>query len=165
MGFFTKNELLIEAKKFKSYDIGIGIESYNTIYESVRASASEKFDYFISHSFHDKEFVKGLFQYLTEKRKRVYVDWIIDKQLDRADVNEQTALVLRQRMDNCKELLYAISHNAAGSKWMPWELGYFDAKKGKTSVKILPIVENAYESFKDQEFTKIYNKVKKEDFR
>ena len=30
-----------------------------------------------------------------------------------------------ERMNQCRSLIYAFSENAAKSKWMPWELGYF----------------------------------------
>ena len=34
--------------------------------------------------------------------------------------------MLRQRMDHCRFLLFATSKASPDSKWMPWELGYFD---------------------------------------
>ena len=40
-------------------------------------------------------------------------------------------------MDRSECLLYVSTQNSGESTWMPWELGYFDAKKGR--VGILPI--------------------------
>jgi len=160
--FFTKDELL-KARTARSFTAAT--ESFSSIYESIADSKYKKFDYFISHSIRDKEYVEGLYKILTQQGKRVYVDWIVDKALDREQVNENTALILRQRMDHSNVLLYAISENASQSKWMPWELGYFDAKKNKQSVKILPITDYAWDSFTDQEFTKIYDKIDKDYFK
>ncbi|TGS08549.1 outer membrane beta-barrel protein, partial [Mesorhizobium sp. M1C.F.Ca.ET.187.01.1.1] len=37
-----------------------------------------------------------------------------------------TAELLRTRMRQSKTLIYVHSNNSPGSRWMPWELGFFD---------------------------------------
>ena len=69
----------------------------------------------------------------------VYVDWIEDPQLDRTKVNATTAAHLRERMKRCLSLVYATSQNASSSRWMPWELGFFDGAHGPDQVAICPI--------------------------
>jgi hypothetical protein len=84
------------------------------------------FDIFLCHSYLDKEEVEGLYLELTKMGFTVYVDWIIDPDLDRNIVTKESAERVRKRLRASKTLLLAISANAALSKWMPWELGYVD---------------------------------------
>lgn len=72
-----------------------------------------KFDIFLSHSFLDREEVLGLYRELTEMGFSVYVDWIVDADLDRNNVTKATAELIRNRMKNSKSLLLAVSTNAA----------------------------------------------------
>lgn len=104
---------------------------------SERKKTHTSFDIFLSHSFLDKDEVKGLYQELTNLGFSVYVDWIIDPDLDRSKVTKQTAELIRSRMKMSKTLLLAVSANAALSKWMPWELGYVDGNTAKCA--ILPV--------------------------
>jgi hypothetical protein len=118
-------------------------------------SAQEKiYDIFLSHSSNDAEIVAGLKLELEDLGLSVYVDWIEDPLLSRANVTKETALVLQERMKKCKSLVYAFSENASNSKWMPWELGYFDALKG--TVAVLPISRTSKTSFQGSEYLGIY---------
>ena len=66
-------------------------------------------------------------------------------------------------MKYSKLLIYATSDNSSKSRWMPWELGYFDGlKKGK--IAILPITESANDSFKGEEYLDLYDLVEKESY-
>lgn len=115
-----------------------------------------KFDIFLSHSFLDKEEVLGLYRELTEMGFSVYVDWIVDPDLDRTNVTKGTAELIRNRMKNSRSLLLAISTNAAMSKWMPWELGFVDGNIGRCA--IVPVSKdnlNHY-SFNRVEYLKLY---------
>lgn len=136
-----------------------------TIHESAKTTlikAAESFSYkqeydiFMSHSYLDAEEVLGLKQLIEDFGYSVYVDWIEDKQLDRAKVDKNTADTLRNRMCCCRSLFFATSKNSSNSKWMPWELGYFDARRGK--VAILPIAETKSNSdrFIGQEYLGLY---------
>ncbi|WP_051525118.1 TIR domain-containing protein [Exiguobacterium artemiae] len=136
-------------------------KSANTIlkenYESF--SNTKTYDVFLSHSFLDAEVILGLKLALEEKNLTVYVDWIDDKQLNRDKVNARTANQLRNRMNNCKSLFFATSDNSSNSKWMPWELGYFDGLKNK--VAIIPITKSiSYnDTFSGQEYLGLYDYV------
>lgn len=83
-------------------------------------SSSEHYDIFLSHAYSDARIVMQIRSMLIEKGYSVYVDWIEDKQLDREKVNEHTATVLRNRMNNCSSLIYLTSNSAEKSVWMPW---------------------------------------------
>ena len=93
----------------------------------LREAASERGSYtiFLSHSFRDADVIRGLRQEILEMGFSVYVDWVDDPLLDRSNVTRETAVALRERMGRCKAMLYATSPNAARSRWMPWEAGYF----------------------------------------
>ena len=84
----------------------------------------------------------------------VYVDWIEDPKLSRAHVTRDTALHLQARMKQCKSLIYAFSENLTNSKWMPWELGYFDGIKGTAAV--LPVSKTSKANFQGTEYLGIY---------
>lgn len=113
------------------------------------------FDIFLSHSIKDADLVLGTMRILESTGKTVYVDWVADPALDRSNVTSATANQLRERMQQSKSLFYLYSKNSSYSRWMPWELGYFDGRNG--NVAILPIVEvgNARE-FRGEEFLGLY---------
>lgn len=118
-----------------------GITASGARLELSRASKSAiaNFDIFLSHCLRDAILIIGLKRMLESEGLRVYVDWIDDVELDRTDVTPATAAQLRQRMESCRSLVYATSQNASSSRWMPWELGFFDGTHGAESVAICPI--------------------------
>lgn len=124
--------------------------------ESVRAAkADAQYDIFLSHSLRDAEVIAGVKVYLEQQGLAVYVDWIEDQQLDRAHVTPATADVLRVRMRQSRSLLFATSDSSPSSKWMPWELGYFDGlRQGR--VAVLPLVEREGQTFVGQEYLGLY---------
>jgi len=86
----------------------------------------------------------------------VYVDWIVDPQLDRANVTEESARHIRERLESSRSLLLAISENAVLSKWAPWELGVVDGNTKNCA--LFPISESQHpsSSFKGREYLSIY---------
>jgi len=153
MTIFTSKYLRSLSSQTKTFSVN------QSINESKRIDSN--FDIFLSHSFLDKEDVEGLFIELTNFGFKVYVDWIIDPELDRKNVTEETAILIRNRMKSSKSLLLAVSENAQMSKWMPWELGYIDAKTNKCA--IIPVSQSvtAPNSFKGSEYLVLYPFVKK----
>lgn len=115
----------------------------------------QKFDVFLSHSVKDAELVLGVVGILKDMEKEVYLDWVFDKQLSRDSVTKETAETLRNRMKQSSKLLYLATDNASSSKWMPWELGYFDGLKSG-NVAILPLVDSVDSSFQGQEYLGLY---------
>lgn len=122
------------------------------------ASAPEwdTFDVFICHSSDDAKVIHGLMLRLQGLGLKVYVDWVVDPQLDRSSVTSATADRLRKRMRNSASLLYAASESASNSKWTPWELGYSDALHGR--VGVVPITPQATTSdqYQGQEYLGLY---------
>ncbi|XHR95581.1 toll/interleukin-1 receptor domain-containing protein [Mucilaginibacter sp. UC70_90] len=119
-------------------------------------SYTKEYDIFLSHSYLDADEVEILKEDLENTGFSVYVDWIEDAQLNRNNVSPYTATVIRNRMKNCKSLIYAFSENSVLSKWAPWELGYFDGFNGK--VAVLPIFDKPQigEDYSGVEFIGIY---------
>jgi hypothetical protein len=143
-------------------------EKYDFLMSSVKSSideenykkvecSDEQFDIFLSHSYQDKEIIPHLKKTLENLGLRVYVDWINDKFLSRENVDKKTASLLQKRMNQSRSLFYATSQNSKNSKWMPWELGYFDGIKNKR-VAILPINKHntSSENFEGQEYLGLY---------
>jgi hypothetical protein len=121
-------------------------------------SLAGTYDVFLSHSIRDEVLVLGLKRELERVNLTVYVDWIEDPNLDREKVSPMTAEKLRERMRSCRSLVYATSRNASSSKWMPWELGYFDGHQGQSKVAICPI-ETGNGSIQGQEYLGIYKRL------
>lgn len=161
MSLITKSQLLERAKRASGYVTEEYVRSDSSrslILAKAAADVSgETFDIFLSHSSEDAILIRGLRDELTDAGLKVYVDWINDPQLDRTNVTSATAATLRRRMDSCRCLLYATSKNARGSVWMPWELGYMDAKTS-ARVAIVPIVEGyqASDEFVGVEYLGLY---------
>jgi len=125
---------------------------------TAKAAATDKFDVFLCHSIRDADLVLGAKQVLELQNLTVYVDWIVDPKLDRSQVTAKTAQVLRRRMKNSRALFYLYSENSTQSRWMPWELGYFDGSNG--AVAILPIEPDGHHlNFAKEEYLGLYPKV------
>lgn len=122
--------------------------------EVAATKAKTSFDIFLSHSTSDAEIILGVKGVLEDYGKTVYVDWLEDPQLDRRNVTAASAEVIRARMRQCRSLVYVHTVNSGDSKWMPWELGYFDGFNG--AVAILPVTRNREASFEGQEYLGIY---------
>lgn len=150
MALFTRSDLVERARPatFAKAARAVLVESVQ------RFSATAGYDVFVSHSSLDAEVVLGLKLKLEDHGLRVYVDWIDDPALDRSRVTAKTAQTLRDRMGACHALFYAHSANSVSSKWMPWELGYFDGLGGR--VAIVPFTETRQETFAGQEYLGLY---------
>lgn len=142
------------------------LESYDKLYEnhsfknasSIHVSNYDSYDIFLSHSYNDRAIIPALKKEFENFGYTVYVDWIDDKLLSRENVSKDTAKVLQKRMKQSKCLIYATSENSSSSRWMPWELGYFDGIKDKM-VGILPIKKygnNFRDDFNGEEYLGLY---------
>lgn len=113
------------------------------------------YDLFLSHSYLDRALVYALVDLFNKSGYSVYVDWMVDAQFDRSQVNKKTSEILRKRMNSSRGLAYIATSNTAQSKWCPWELGYQD---GKTNGRcaILPVLYDSAYSFRGQEYLGMY---------
>lgn len=151
---FNENELKEKAKETLNT---FNNEAEKLLYQAL-PSKQEPYDIFLSHSIHDKDLVLGLKEKIEGLKFSVYVDWE-DKKLDRNNVSKETADRLKQIMDNCKCLLVVDSDKSQESKWIPWELGFFDGLNGKVGV-ISVIPAYSINTFSGREYFKLYPNVK-----
>lgn len=154
MALFTEQQIRDRFEKERKYGSMRLFSAQAVLNEGRITDSSKMYDIFLSHSSKDMDLIAGLKLILEDLGYSVYVDWN-DNQLNPNNVTPETAEVLRERMLQCKSLLYAFSENAANSKWMPWELGYFDALKN-SRVAVLPITQTAKYSYKGSEFVGVY---------
>jgi len=157
MAILRKAELIQKYNENQSYLMN---ESSEKVYAAQQIkklgdqfSLLSSYDIFLSHSYDDARIIKQIKEMLEEKGYSVYVDWIEDNQLNREDVNAQSASLLRNRMNCCSSLIYVTSESAVKSVWMPWELGYMDAKTGR--VAVAPILDKDA-NFEGREYLGLY---------
>lgn len=139
-------------------------DSRRVLKEEVRAATdADRFDIFLSHASKDADLILGVKGLLEGFGLKVYVDWVDDAQLDRTKVSKENAELLRRRMRQSNSLVWAATEAASDSKWMPWELGYFDGYR-PNQVAVLPLVDNATETFKGQEYLALYPVIRKDTY-
>ena len=81
------------------------------LYENRALNEDQNYDIFLSHRYLDKVQVLALVHLFNREGFSVYVDWLTDGQLDRSNVDEQTADLLRKRMKSSKCLAYLTTHS------------------------------------------------------
>ena len=163
MALFNIDELRTELRsKSFSWD-SISMETLNEyserkLFEQANAfSAYKSYDIFMSHSVKDAAAILRLAKTLESQGYSVYVDWIVDKQIDRSKITTATAKVIRERLKTSKSFLMALTSNSTQSSWVQWELGLGDGQKnGK--VAILPLITNneTNPNFYKQEYLGLY---------
>lgn len=161
MSIFTEERLRtrVSNELRKSYNQSAATIARSIVNESINfqntyTGKTKVYDIFLSHSTSDANLIAGLKLELEDMGYSVYVDWIEDPLLDRNNVTKETALLLQARMKQCLSFIYAFSENSTNSKWMPWELGYFDGIKG--TVAVLPISKTNKSTFIGTEYLGIY---------
>ena len=112
------------------------------------------FDIFLSYNIKDKNVIEGIYLFLTKMGKKVYLDFIVDPQLSRENASLSTAQLIRRRLKNSRQLIYAMSCNSTESKWMPWELGVADGEG--LECNILPVSSTYYKDFNKKEYLQLY---------
>lgn len=156
MAYFQKQEARTAAGRYRNQPGRAWKSADQILREQFRAATDyDRFDIFLSHSSRDAEIILGVKAILEDTGVKVYVDWIEDAHLDRSRVTHETADLLRRRMRQSGSLIWVATEAASQSKWMPWELGYFDGFRPK-HVAILPLVDSASETFHGQEYLGLY---------
>lgn len=154
MAFYT----LSQAREAARRSGGNTTYSADTILRKESKSCRTSFDVFLSHAYLDAQAILGVKAVLEAMNLTVYVDWIDDRELDREKVTPATADKLRQRMRQSASLIFATSRASVNSKWMPWELGYFDGfRPGR--IAVFPLVNAAGDSFVGQEYIGLYPRI------
>ncbi|MGH2292188.1 MULTISPECIES: toll/interleukin-1 receptor domain-containing protein [Pseudomonas] len=95
---------------------------------------------FISHSSKDKELVMGAMEIIANHGGVPYIDEV-DPAMPK-HTSEETADLLKSRITECKRFVLLTSPNSKDSRWVPWELGVADGKKGVNRIAIFAASDN-----------------------
>jgi TIR domain len=155
MAWLTKGDMRARGNRVLQEQRRLAKSARAVLVEATTFDPSAWYDVFLSHSSRDKTLVLGVKNLLEEGGFSAYVDWIDDPEFDRADVTMENAQRLRLRIARCFCLLYLTTENAVLSRWMPWEIGYFDGGTHGT-IGILPILDDAEAPFEGIEFLGLY---------
>lgn len=147
--------------ELRAYSGGLTASAAREQLRQFTKSANQTFDVFLSHSFQDAQAIFGLRKLFADQGLRVYVDWIDDPELERSHVSPSTAARLRERMQQSTSLVYATSRAASRSRWMPWELGYFDGFRSDSRISLMPIEDGGQSALGGQEYLGLYKAIKK----
>ncbi len=94
---------------------------------------------FLSHSSKDyASILPAAIGILKRNGANVYID-ANDPSLLQLSLTE-TAMMLRDRINECKRFIVLVSENSYKSLWIPWELGYADGRKDELDIAIFPYV-------------------------
>lgn len=151
MAIFTEDEIK-EAARVSTSSFK---KSAKAILEEASVAPPGGYDVFLSYSSHESdELILGVKNTLIKHGLAIYVDKFDDPQMKPDDVSRDTAETLRSRLRQSKSLLYLHSENSGLSKWMPWELGFFDGYRSK--VGIFPITKASRSTYVGQEYLGVY---------
>jgi hypothetical protein len=89
-------------------------------------------DVFVSHKQEDTDEAKRLKSRIEQLQYTCYID--ADDTGVKQLASAATAEHLRNTIRGCRCLLYVMSERSHESKWMPWELGFFDGRWGRLPV-------------------------------
>ncbi|MGF6505869.1 hypothetical protein [Paraburkholderia sp. 32] len=122
--------------------------------EHVGRQDRPRYDIFLSQTKRDAEIVLGVYAYLTSLGYKVFCDWIEMPKVDGSPVTPANAELVRTSMERSDTMLFIDSEGAEQSRWMCWELGWFDAAKGY--VAILPLANESKDYYYGREFVGLY---------
>ena len=126
-------------------------------------SNQSRYDIFLSHAYNDGELILGVKKLIEDMGLTVYVDWIDDPKLDSSQRQGHLCdccCLAGADASMFIPRLRSLTPTPPKSKWMPWELGYFDGFK-PGHVWILPLVTNSDSEFEDQEYLGLYPPIEK----
>lgn len=113
---------------------------------------------FLSHSSQDGSLLVGAVRLLEGHGAKVYVDKKDPTLPPYTDKN--TAAGLKNRIHQSRKFVLLASKNSKDSRWVPWELGIADEKKGLTRVAILPAVDSVGDTaWTKWEYLGLYDRV------
>lgn len=113
---------------------------------------------FLSHSSKDTEAVVAAIAILKNHGAKVYVDEV-DPTLP-PFTTQETAKKLKKRITQCARFVLLASEKSKNSRWVPWELGIADGKKGLARIATFPVGEDAgSDDWANWEYMGVYRKI------
>lgn len=122
--------------------------------KQVSRRRASRYDIFLSQTIRDAEIVLGVYVVLGQLGYQVFCDWIAEPQSDRSAVTPAHAEAIRAIMNVSDSLIFLDTENAEQSRWMCWELGWFDGCRGP--VGVLPVLAKGTKSYRGREFLGLY---------
>ncbi|WP_084182730.1 toll/interleukin-1 receptor domain-containing protein [Nevskia soli] len=112
---------------------------------------------FLSHSSKDDDLVVGAIKVLRNHGANVYIDEV-DPSMP-PYTTEETAELLKSRIQHSKRFVLLASANSKESRWVPWELGIADGYKGTRGIALFPAVDSQSEDWASWEYLGLYRKI------
>ena len=150
-------KLIFEEGSFNSYSKVELRTACESILKHSQYGVRRKTTVFISHSHDDLNDLQGILGFLEQNYDvKVYID-SQDPTMPQI-TSEQTALNLKQRIEQCDKFILLATNKAIASKWCNWELGYGDAQKYKKHIALFPIKPKGIDDtgYKGAEYMTIY---------
>jgi len=97
---------------------------------------------FLCHSSKDNVLAKGLVSMLQEADWDVYVDYEDAALPEKPD--RTTADRIQDKIKSTDFFLFLATENSVVSRWCPWEIGFADGAKPRTSIWIVSTEENGH---------------------
>lgn len=130
------------------------VKSFTVLMERSFSEVFNKTLYaFISHKHDEEEYVYRLRDILKRYGFEGYVDWEDDGMPP--ITSGETALKLKDRIQNSKKFILIATEAAIESKWCNWEIGFADAHKYINHVALFPI-KGDFSNYRGEEYLQIY---------
>jgi hypothetical protein len=100
------------------------------------ARAARRPTAFLSHSHQDAAMAKGLQAFLEAHDWEIYIDW--EDTAMPATPDAETAERIQAKIEELDLFLLLATRNSTSSRWCPWELGYADGIKDRSTILIIP---------------------------
>jgi len=111
---------------------------------------------FLCHSHDDVDLVKGLVTLFDESDWRVYIDW--EDATMPEEPTRETAQRIQAKIRELNYFIFLATPNSVKSRWCPWEIGYADGQKQRSTILILPTTDRSG-SWYGNEYLKIYRNI------
>jgi len=120
------------------------------------AKAAQQETAFLCHSHKDRERAKGLQVYLEKMGWNVYIDWEDSTMPDTP--NSETADKIQRKIRDADWFLFLVTPNSTASRWCPWEIGFADGVKPRSTIVIVPTTDRSG-SWYGNEYLQLYRSV------
>ncbi|ALL13165.1 toll/interleukin-1 receptor domain-containing protein [Caulobacter henricii] len=148
--FITRSEL-------RAFAASRSLTEQAELRKSTRQRASEG-STFLSHSSKDEDLVVGATIVLENHGARVYTDEV-DPEMPPYTTDE-TANLLKKRIQQTKKFVLLVTKNSKESKWVPWELGLADGYKGLSRIALFPSADSAHDTtWAESEYLGLYDRI------
>jgi len=113
-----------------------------TLYQEERLFRSQspehRYDVFLSHNTKDTTLVANFKRFLANRGYTIYLDWLQDTEAGREENSEKVKVAIA----NSRVLIHMHTHTVGQSRWIPWQIGYFDGLKSANEIAILPFLNH-----------------------